>query len=223
MGDGHITFPILDNEHLLVNTRVKCCSSGTKEAGISKEAWLKVARACKENKTGLTLAHVDDLIDKQSCAFALKTFSYEVEETMRKNGDVNETNFAKLIREWYEAEDKPGLSPFDRICRRLRLRSWLLSGVKFESFPVYGSHVKGIPIVLYEGFLTNIERHIQLYSYVKRGAYNARSIGTLDIENFFGEFTELDPKGNGILRPDDVPTALATACEILYARMNTSR
>lgn len=124
MDDGHITFPILDkdNEHLLANTRVKCCSSEMKEAGILKEAWLKVARACKENKTGLTLARVDDLIDKQSFAFALKTFSYEVEEVMRKNGDVNEVTFAILIREWYEAKDKPGLSSFDRICRRLRLR-----------------------------------------------------------------------------------------------------
>lgn len=45
----------------------------------------------------------------------------------------------------------------------------------------------------------------------------------LTLKTSLGEFAELDPKGNGNLRPDDVPTALVTACEILYARMNTSR
>ena len=83
--------------------------------------------------------------------------------------------------------------------------------------------MKGIPIVLYEGLLTSIERHMQLYGTTNGNAYNIRAIGTLDIENFFGEFAELDPNGKGILSPDDVPVALAAACEVLHARMDTTR
>ena len=60
-------------------------------------------------------ALVEDLVDKQSNAFARKTFSDEVEEEMRKLGYHSEANFCHLIREWYEAED--GLSVFERCIR----------------------------------------------------------------------------------------------------------
>lgn len=75
------------------------------------------------NKSGgLSLAIVRDLVDKQSIAFAQKTFSGEVEEAMRANGDVNGADFCRLIHQWYAAKDEPGLDISERIRRRLRFR-----------------------------------------------------------------------------------------------------
>ena len=140
---------------------------------------------------------------------------------MRGNNDNFEANFCKLIREWYEAEDNPGISAIDRFDRRFALRDWLLSSVQFNSFPPYGSYVKGIPIVLYEGLLTSFERKTQLYACA--GPYNQRAISTLDIENFFRTFKHLDPWGHGVLAPDDIPHAMGTAVEILQELHNPDR
>jgi hypothetical protein len=74
--------------------------------------------------------------------------------------------------------------------------------------------------VLYEGLLTNIERKIQLFPFTKQGSYNVRAIGSLDIENFFGTFQDLDPRGTGVLTPSDIPTALSVAIELLDAKLN---
>ena len=52
---------------------------------------------------------VDDLIDKKSNSFAKRTFSEEVEEEMLLNGDTEEAEFCKLIRNWYMAKDDPGI------------------------------------------------------------------------------------------------------------------
>jgi hypothetical protein len=93
----------------------------------------------------------------------------------------------------------------------------------FSRFPPYGAYIKDIPIVLYEGLLTNIERKIQLFPFTKQGSYNVRAIGSLDIENFFGTFQDLDPRGTGVLTPSDIPTALSVAIELLDAKLNPNR
>nr|KAG5713852.1 hypothetical protein BaRGS_024479 [Batillaria attramentaria] len=45
----------------------------------------------------------------------------------------------------------------------------------------------------------------------------------LEAENFFGAFQDLDPSGSGILRPDDVPKAIASACELIGTRLDKDR
>ena len=77
--------------------------------------------------------------------------------------------------------------------------------------------------MLYGDLLTNIERKIQLFTFVKRERYNVRAIGSIDIENFFGTFQELDPRGTGVLTPQDIPTAASVAIELLDARLNPDR
>lgn len=99
----------------------------------------------------------------------------------------------------------------------------MLSGVHFAQFPPPGTHIKGIPHVMFEGLLTNIERRIQIIPFIKTGIYNPRSLGSLEAENFFGEFQELDPKGSGLIRPDDIPKAISTACELIGARLDPNR
>ena len=74
--------------------------------------------------------------------------------------------------------------------------------------------------MLYEGLLTNIERKIQLFQFVKRGCYNVRAVGSLNIENFFGTFQELDPRGSGVLTLQDIPSAISVAIELLDAKFN---
>ncbi|KAK7507914.1 hypothetical protein BaRGS_00000879 [Batillaria attramentaria] len=216
-------FQFLDCHHLFVNARVKCCTTGIPERGIKREAWLKVAQKSAENHAGLSIAHVQDLVDKQSNTFAQQTFSEKVEAVMMSNGDVNEARLCRLLREWYAAEDMPGLEVTERIRRRLRLRDWLLEGVDFNKFPPPGLHIRGIPHVMFEGLLTNIERRIQIFPYVRTGAYNPRALGSLEAENFFGAFQDLDPSGSGILRPDDVPKAIASACELIGTRLDKDR
>jgi len=112
----------------------------------------------------------------------------EVETAMRENGDVSEAHFCKLLREWYEAEDEPGINSIDRCKRRIALREWLISKIYIGTFPPPGNHVSGIPIVMFEGLMTNIERRIQLFPFVKSKTYNVRSLGSLEAENFFGGF-----------------------------------
>ena len=213
-------FACLDVHHLITNCRVKVCKDGFPERGITNKAWISVAR---ENETRLKVSHVEDLIDKQSDSIARLTFSKEVENAMKRIGFENEARFCRLIREFYDAEDEPGISVIQRCQSRIALRNWLLEGVNFSSFPPYGSHIKGIPNIMFQGLLTNIDRRIQLFPYVKSGMYNVRSLGSLEAENFFGEFQDLDPKGTGVIRADEVPAALESACQLLRTRLMPDR
>lgn len=160
-------FAFLDVHHLITNCRTKVCKHGFPERVIFKEAWKSVAR-----ENNLKIPHVDDLVDKQSDAIAGETFSVAVEERMNHLGFSSEANFCKIVREFYDAEDEPGLSPKERCERRLKLRECLLDGVNFYLFPPYGNYIRGIPYIMFQGFLTNIERRIQIAPYTKSGAYN---------------------------------------------------
>ena len=213
-------FNVLDSHHILTNARSKCCSSGMIKAGIRREAWLRVAQ---ENKTKLNLSMVENLIDRQSNSLALTTFSKEVEEAMKKNGDYKEAEFCNLLREWYSAEDDCGISSMDRTRKRFALREWLLQDVNFREFPPPGAYVKGMPVIMYEGLLTSIERKTQLYEFVKCGTYNQRAVTTRDVENFFGTFNELDPQGHRVVSPDDLPHVMQTATDILTESRNPKR
>jgi len=50
-----------------------------------------------------------------------------------------------------------------------------------------------------------------------------RAVSSLDIENFFGSFQDIDPRGSGVLRPDDIPSAISVAVELLDAKLNPNR
>ncbi|CAG2200998.1 unnamed protein product [Mytilus edulis] len=213
-------FSFLDVHHLITNCRIKVCKDGFPERGVLRSAWVDVAR---ENTTNLKVSHVEDLIDKQSDAIAKETFSLKVEATMNRLGHTKEAAFCRLIREFYEAEDDPGITASERCYRRINLRDWLLKGVNLCSFPPYGSHIRGIPNIMFQGFLTNIDRRIQLFPYVKSNMYNVRTLGSLEIENFFGEFQDLDPKGSGVIKAEEVPDALESASQLLSTRLMPNR
>ena len=142
---------------------------------------------------------------------------------MERLGFKKETQFCKLVREFYEAEDEPGIETEERCHRRLNFREWLLDGVNFGCFPPYGSHIRGIPNIMFQGFLTNIDRRIQIFPYVKSGMYNVRSLGSLEIENFFGEFQDLDPKVSGVIKAEEIPLALESASQLISTRLLPNR
>jgi hypothetical protein len=102
---GQTIYALLDCHHLFVNARSTICSKGLPQLGIHKEAWLDVAKHSKENQAGLSYAMVADLIDRQSNAFAQRTFSEKVEVEMRKNDRSNEADFCRIFREWYQREE----------------------------------------------------------------------------------------------------------------------
>lgn len=166
---------------------------------------------------------VDDVVDRQSNAIAQVTFSEPVEHEMRKHGWEREANFCKTIRNWYRAEDEPGLDVMTRHNYRIKMRELLLGLVNLASFPPPGSHILGMPIIMFEGILTNIDRRIQLYQLIPSNSYNVRAPNTLDAENLFSEFKDIDPKSCGALMADDIPLAMESACYVMQMRLNPNR
>ena len=218
----HVPF-LLDCHHLFVNARCFVCQNGIPGLGVSKEAWLEVAKSNKEIQVGLNIAMVTDMIDRQSNSIAQIVFGTKVEAEMRRRGYNNEAQFCATIRQWYNAEDTPGLPATGRHRARMDMRNMLLDSVNLATFPPPGSHIGGMPIIMFEGILTNIDRRIQLHALVPNHAYNVRAPNTLDAENLFSEFQELDPKSSGALIADDIPIAMETASFILQMRLDPNR
>ena len=129
---------IWDSTHLMTNLRRVVCSSGT--AKLKKEAWLV---ASKDQSNKLKTSMVTDLPDKQDIGFALTTFSAEVEQSMAAAGYEEEAKFCRLLRNWWIAEDEPGIPAMDRVQYRIELKDYLLEHVDFGSFPPFTSYVKG--------------------------------------------------------------------------------
>ena len=132
---GSYVFMILDAYHQLCGLRRLLCANGIPAKGISKPSIAKVAEESESNGSGLNSALVTDLIDKQSIAYAVKTFSENVESALRKNDADKEATFCSLVRNWYHSEDEPGIPAIIRCKYRLELREWLLNEVKFGHFP----------------------------------------------------------------------------------------
>ena len=161
----HYLFFILDSYHQLCEARRLICQNGIPAAGIKKENIHRVAKESGQNGCKLNVAIAIDLIDKQNVEFAKTTFSEKVVTELRNIGATKEAEFCQRMHDWYKAEDEPAL-PVDMRCKsRLALRDWLLQDVDFSKFPPYGAYVKDIPIVLFEGLLTKIERKLQLFPF----------------------------------------------------------
>lgn len=95
----HVVY-IPDTHHQFVNLRCFLMKNGIPARSIKRNAWVKVARNASVNKCGLSVAMVDDIIDRQSNDIAQITFSLEVETEMRKNEDIKEAELVKIVREW---------------------------------------------------------------------------------------------------------------------------
>ena len=223
--DGKPLLTFLDFHHLFTNTRCHVGRKGYPRAGITREAWVKVARCEKSNQTGLNIAFVDDGVDAQSDAVAQLFFSESVEFEMRRNGDTTEAEFCKLIRLWHNALDERGMAVSERTRHVLNMRYWLLLQLlpHMIVFPPVMSYVNDIPLGNFQGLLLSTERYLQLFALVNEGCFNVRSLGSQQNETFFGSFRDLDPQGAGVLKPDELPRAMSVACQLLEARLDPDK
>ncbi len=90
------------------------CRNGIPGLGIKKEAWIEVAESNHVTHVGLKPAMVKDVIDKQSNAMAQIMFGEKVELKLQELGWRKEAEFCSVIRNWYQAEDKPELDVLQR-------------------------------------------------------------------------------------------------------------
>ena len=209
----------LDGHHLLCNLRSKVCKDGVH--GIRKEAWHDVAR---HDSSIISQSLVIDLIDKQRNSYARRTFSPEVESCMRLLGYSKEADFVQLVRHWYEAEDDRSVDAVKRAESRLAFRDFLVEDVSFQMFPPSGMYIKGFPRVMYEGFLSSIDSHMQLYITTRNQCYNQRAFSSLENESFFGNLSEMDPTKLGCPKAVNIPRLMANVSEVLHYRQDpTSR
>ena len=213
---GEILCKCLDSHHLLTNLRVKTCTTGLQ--GISPDAWKRVANSYK---TKLTPALVEDIVDKQSNAFAQTHFSEAVEREMIQNGDLNEGNFCKLIRKWYEAEDAAAIDVSERLSRWLALKEYLLDNVDFGTFPPAGQFIKGLSTVSFEGFLCGIDTKIQLYG--QCGPYCVRTASSLPAETCVGGIQDLNINNTMTVNAKDIPRIMSSLTEIMTYKCDPNR
>ena len=197
--------------------RTKLCSTGIQ--GLKTEAWKKAALS---KDTLLNISVIIDCIDKQDVALARRVFAEDVQACMLTEYP-KEAAFCEMIRQWFEAEDEPGIDAIERCRRRLVLRDWLLEEYNCSKFPPPTRYIRGIPRQTFESLLTHIERKIQLYSFVPDKGYNVRAIGSQPVENFFSTFRDMDPTGQGTPKPDAIPDMMSSAAEIDLIRLDPDR
>ena len=193
--DQYIVY-LLDCHHLFVNARSYVCQHDISWLNVRRDACVQIAKSI---------------------------FGEKLEEKMIEKGWTSEANFCKCIRGLYKAEDEAGLDIDTRHKYRMNIRNLLLNWANLADFPPPGSHIAGIPIAMFEGIPTNIDRRLQLHALVPGNAYNVRAPNTLVVENLFGGFQDLDPMSTGVLLPDDKPHAIETSSYLIKTRLNPKR
>lgn len=167
--DGKIRFHFTDAYHILTCLRTKLCTTGIQ--GLDRKAW-EIAAESPETSLNITL--ILDCVDKQDVSLARRVFAKGVDTNMPEKYSA-EKEFCQLIREWFKAEDEPGLNAHKRCESRFALRKWLLEGYDASTFPPPTRYIKGIPIQTFEAFVIHIERKVQIYP-LCGGHYNTRGI-----------------------------------------------
>lgn len=165
----------IDSTHLLTRTRRKCCKGGLDS--ISNVPWLRVA---KGRKTLLSVVMIEDIIDPMSVSMAVTNFSEPVQHVMIENGDIEAASLCHDVRNWWSAEDDPGIAAMTRIEMRKGLRQRLLSHVNWNELPSPTMFIKGWPIQLWEAIVANVDAKALLYGVCQNGQHkNKTTLGHL--------------------------------------------
>ena len=180
-------------------------------------------------------------MDKQSAKIAMKVFSKRVEDVtvLLEDEDKNQkemqkpeserkpiirtSKFVKAMRIWYLACDGLSYNPRQRIHMMQDLYDLLTKDVDFTQFSSPSTHIKGIPIVTYEGILQNISLHIAMYKSAKNNLYNQRAISTFPVENFFGDLMAMEFSGLGCPKSTDIMRLMAHVIQLNHHRLDPTR
>lgn len=208
----------LDVTHILTNLRAHSCKHGLQD--IDKDAWMRV---CEKDAKYLPRPIIEDIVDQQNAEYAKKVFSSKVQKIMEMNGDFVEAKYVKTVRQWYKACDERGLLPEERIDRFLAMHRFLTEDRTFTTYPPASTHVKGLPIVTYEGILHNISMRLILYSIANNNTYNQRSVSTLGIESFFADLSRAEFTQTGCPKACQIPKLMSAVCEINTHKHNPNK
>ena len=213
---GEIMCKSLDCSHNLTHLRVLTCTNGF--GNVTSDGWKACARA---NTTALKVPLVEDIIDKQSVPNARTHFSSEVETWLKENNFEEAGKLTRLVRNWYEASDSPGISSVDRVQHLIDMRTFLLGDTDFGKFPPKKRYINGIPVVTFQGMCIDIDTKIQMYGIT--GSYNIRSVGSLAAETTVGVLQSLSPVSQVSIKARDVPALMSTLVEVMTCKINTDR
>ena len=150
----------------------------------------------------------------------VRTFSEEVEKWMRDHDFSDSAELTKLIREWYEACDTPGISAIERVIRLLSMRKLLLMDVDFYHFPPYGRYLNGTPTITYDGMLIEIDTKIQMHNLTN--SFNIRSIGSLAAETTVGILQSLYPISQVVIKGRNVPSLMSSVVDVITGQVKYS-
>ena len=226
---------LLDPTHLLTNMRVHVTTKEMHHSSAS--AFLHVS---KFDDNILSRAIVTDLQDKQSTTIAMKVFSEDVQKIMEKFEEDNEkkellkpekykrkvkktSRFVKCMRNFYLACDARGYSPGERLRMLKDMYDLLTKDVDFEQYTPPSTHIKGIPIVTYEGILQNITLRFAFYRLAKGNRYNHRALSTLPVENFFGELSAMEFSRLGCPKSTDIMRLMGHVIQLIAHRLDPNR
>ena len=136
---------------------------------------------------------------------------------------VKSSQFVRAIRNLYLACDARGYSPIERIEMLQELYDLLTDKVDFSSYPTPSTHVKGIPLVCYEGLLMNTTMRIYMYKICKYNTYNHRAFSTVAIESFFGDLQSMEFSGLGCPKATVIHKLMAHVMQLTKHRLDPER
>ena len=201
--EGFIIVDVEDGPHLLKRLRSMIVAGLTSKGGASSDGGVLFLASCNtkawkavldRGEGNLKAKHLDGT-DPQSVALAVQLFTAEVEASMRKAGDQAEADFCFMMRSWWHAIDKRGLSFQVRLQRIRALRDCLLLFLKDVLMSRPSRSICGLSRQLFEGLLIHCEARLLLSDELKRicgnPVYNSRSLSTDHLENFFSMWVQL--------------------------------
>ena len=190
--------------------------------GCDPKAFLRVSNVDNNVlSTGLLVG--DSILDQQSVPFACKIFSANVEAIMKQNGDLEEANLVKLIRNWYDTCNEHAFSVSDCIKYLIDMHNYLMEFYCPEYFPMNTSYVHKLPATTFQSIMQNISTRIHLYHLSKAKTYNHRSVSTLAVESLFADLASLASNTNGVPMAANILKHISQMTLLNAAKNNPSK
>ena len=124
-----------DPTHILTNIHAHICKKGFQH--VRAEAFLEVS---ERNNDFLSRALLTEEVDKQNLEVALHIFRQEVEEDIRIHSDDKTADFIGLLRRWFMASDRRGISLEDRFNWLIDMHEYMMEFYNPFDYPLPSTH-----------------------------------------------------------------------------------